>query len=111
MGRHGQSACLQRDSLRRSRCGPEESCEAERSQTRDFDDAGSVLGIFGGLNRSAKSIQIVDIIHGLHVPAIGGVSLENIFGEGEVGVAVDGDVVVVVEDDELPCQKIEEVLC
>jgi hypothetical protein len=45
------------------------------------------------------------------VPAIGGVSLENIFGEGEVGVAVDGDVVVVVEDDELPCQRIEEVLC
>ena len=37
----------------------------------------------------------------LHVPAVGLEARADVLGEGEVGGAVDGDVVVVVEDDEL----------
>jgi hypothetical protein len=76
----------------------------------DLDDAGSVLRFFGSLNGTAQSLQVVGIIYGLHMPAVGGVSLEDVFGEGEVGVAVDGDVVVIVEDDELPCERVKKWL-
>ena len=56
----------------------------------------------GGFNRLGDSIDIgIAIGHVLHVPAVGLVALQHIFGEGNIGVSVNGDVVVVVEGDQL----------
>jgi hypothetical protein len=72
-----------------------------REMARDLDHTRLILDFLRGLDGTSKGVQVVDIINHLHMPAIGGVSLAYIFGEGELGVSVDGDVVVIVENDEL----------
>ncbi len=57
-----------------------------------------------GLGRGDRSVDRVDIVavgYALDVPAVGLEALAHVLGEGEVGGAVDGDVVVVVEEDQL----------
>mmetsp|Transcript_16667 Transcript_16667/g.36754 ORF Transcript_16667/g.36754 Transcript_16667/m.36754 type:complete len:486 (-) Transcript_16667:8-1465(-) len=44
----------------------------------------------------------VAVRDGEHLPAVGLVALAHILGEGELGVTVNGDAVVVVKGDELP---------
>ena len=51
----------------------------------------------GGVDR----LEVVAVVDVLHVPAVGLEAAAPVLGEGEVGAAVDADVVVVVEDDEL----------
>ena len=60
-----------------------------------------VGGSLGGINGLLERVQVGAVIHGLHVPAIGLVALRHVLGERESRVAIDGDVVVVVEDDQL----------
>lgn len=67
----------------------------------DLDHTWLVFNILCGLNGSSKSIQVVHIIDDLDMPAIGCVSLTDIFGKGEIGVSVNGDVVVVIQNDQL----------
>lgn len=45
-------------------------------------------------------IKFVDIINFLYVPVVGFVSLCDVLGETEGGVTVDGDIVVVVQNDQ-----------
>ena len=58
------------------------------------------LCLRGGDGR-VDGVDVVAVGHLLHVPVVGGEARADVLGEGEVGGAVDGDVVVVVEDDEL----------
>jgi len=55
----------------------------------------------GGLEGGLDSGQVVAVRDPEHPPAVGLEASGHIFAEGERGVAVDGDVVVVVEDGEL----------
>ena len=56
--------------------------------------AGSSSGRFDGFDIFAG-------LHGLHVPAIGLVTLGDVLVEGNVGVVLNGDSVVIPEDDEI----------
>jgi hypothetical protein len=57
-----------------------------------------VRGVDGLADRVQVGVTVLDV---LHVPAVRLVALAHVLGEGDVGVAVDGDVVVVVERREL----------
>ena len=46
-------------------------------------------------------VEVVAVGHVQHVPAVALEAPADVLGEGQVGVAVDGDAVVVVEHDEL----------
>mmetsp|Transcript_5031 Transcript_5031/g.14687 ORF Transcript_5031/g.14687 Transcript_5031/m.14687 type:complete len:429 (-) Transcript_5031:364-1650(-) len=60
---------------------------------------GDALGILDG---GAQIVQLRDdVLHGLHVPPVRLVALLHVLREGQGGVAVDGDVVVIVKDDQL----------
>ena len=54
----------------------------------------------GGGDGAMHGVAVV-AIDGQGVPAVGGETFGDVFGPGEVGLALDGDAVVVVEDDEL----------
>jgi len=72
------------------------------ADVRADGDEGGLLGL--GLGRRDRRIHGVDVVavgHGQDVPAVRLEALADILGEGEIGGAVDGDVVVVVEDDQL----------
>ena len=74
------------------------------------DDEGGARVVFGGLDGFVDGFHIVAVVHLLDVPAIGFEARGAVFGEGQVGGAVDGDVVVVVEVDqpsqgEMPGQR------
>eukprot|EP00972_Heterocapsa_arctica_P054463 8025327-Heterocapsa_arctica.AAC.1 len=54
------------------------------------------------LNGLPDGIHVrVAVLDGDHLPAVRLIAHAHILGEGELGVAVDGDAVVIVEDDEL----------
>ncbi len=60
---------------------------------------GDGLGLFNGAGDPGQVGVAIGHMDG--VPAVGLVALEHIFGEGNVGVSVDGDVVVVVQGNQL----------
>ena len=49
-------------------------------------------------------MSVTEITH-LHVPTVRSVSCVNVLGEGKVCVAVDSDVVVVVQDNQFSCSN------
>ena len=68
----------------------------------DLDDGGPVGNGLGGLDGRPEIAEAVgDIADGLDVPAVRFVPLADVLREGEVGRSIDGDEVVVVQDDEL----------
>ena len=67
-----------------------------------LDDRRLVRNGLGGFDRLGDGVDVgVAISHVLHVPAVGLIAFEDVFGEGNVGPPVDGDVVVVVQGDQL----------
>ena len=56
------------------------------------------LGRFQGSVDRRHIVAVGDL---LHMPAVGVEALVHLFGEGEIGGAIDGDVVVVIEIDQL----------
>ena len=64
------------------------------------------LGL-GGEQGGVQLLHVFDVfaglgpVHALGVPAVGLVALEDILGEGDVGVVLDGDVVLVVDHHEV----------
>src|SRR5699024_7927731 len=58
-------------------------------ERRDVLDVGRAVG------------AAVDPVHGAHVPAVGLVARGGVLGERDRGVALDGDLVVVPQDDEV----------
>jgi hypothetical protein len=71
------------------------------------DDGG--LGGFslGGDERGVELLHVFLVfarlgpVHTLDVPAVGLVALQDILGEGDVGVVLDGDVVLIVDNNEV----------
>jgi hypothetical protein len=53
-----------------------------------------------GLDRRAQALEVVAVVHPLGVPPVGVEAPEHVLGEGQVGLAVDRDLVVVVEVDQ-----------
>ena len=67
----------------------------------DRDDAGPVGRVAGGHESLVQRLHVVDVLDALGVPAVGGVPAEHVLRQGDLGVALDRDVVVVVEQDEV----------
>mmetsp|Transcript_21270 Transcript_21270/g.50571 ORF Transcript_21270/g.50571 Transcript_21270/m.50571 type:complete len:670 (+) Transcript_21270:384-2393(+) len=67
----------------------------------DADHRGLVGGILGGLDGGPQVVDLVDVADLLDVPVVALVSLRDVLREAEGGVTVDGDVVIVVQDDQL----------
>ena len=65
----------------------------------NLDHAGLVGHRLGRRDCAADGIDVVDIGHSLDVPAVGLVSLADVLREGERGVSIDRDQIVVVADD------------
>ena len=69
----------------------------------DLDERRSVGDGLGGLHGGEDRIWVcVTILDDKSVPSVGLIPRLDILGEGKVGLAVDGDLVIVVENDELP---------
>lgn len=67
-----------------------------------LDDGRLVLDLLGLLDGSLNALQVVvAVLDPLGVPAVGLEALHDILREGAVGVTVNGDVVVVVDHDEV----------
>lgn len=68
----------------------------------ELDHGGLVLDILALLNGSLDAGQVVvTVVDGDDVPAVGLIALDNILSEGAVDVTVNGDVVVIVDADEV----------
>src|SRR5438067_2130310 len=65
------------------------------------DDARPVLHRPGGGNGAIDGFDVVAVLDAQGVPAIGGVAPEPILGEGDLGVAGERNVVVVIQKDEV----------
>ncbi len=63
------------------------------------DQRGTGIGL-GSADGSGDALQVVPV-YVLHVPAVGLEAPASILGEGQVGAALDGDAVVVVQVDQL----------
>ena len=70
----------------------------DRAQHDDRRAAG--LGLGGG-ERGVDGGEVLAVVDVLHVPAVGLVALADVLGEGDVRVVLDGDLVVVVDEDEV----------
>ena len=65
------------------------------------DQRGSPLHRHGRSDTRFQDIEVVGRLAQVHnVPAVGGKALSSVVGKGEIGRAIDGDPVVVVEADE-----------
>mmetsp|Transcript_21639 Transcript_21639/g.60016 ORF Transcript_21639/g.60016 Transcript_21639/m.60016 type:complete len:323 (+) Transcript_21639:1807-2775(+) len=72
------------------------------NQGGHLDDGGLVGHSLGVGNSLADAIVVmVAILHVQHVPAQALIALQHILSEGDLGVAVDGDLVVIIQHDEL----------
>ena len=65
------------------------------------DQAGLVVVVSCQLDGGLDFLGLVAVDHGHHVPAVGLEALGGIVGKPALGLAVDGDAVVVVEDHQL----------
>jgi hypothetical protein len=71
---------------------------------RYLDDAGSVRLCLGAVDGLAELVAVVDVVHSLRVPAVALVSGQHVLSEGQLRLAVDSDEVVVIHENQLPCQ-------
>lgn len=75
---------------------------AEANDGLELDDGGLVLDGLGLLDGLLDAVEVAITVGDLEdVPAVGLVSLLDVLGEGLVGVTVDGDVVVIVDGNEV----------
>mmetsp|Transcript_43038 Transcript_43038/g.93615 ORF Transcript_43038/g.93615 Transcript_43038/m.93615 type:complete len:589 (-) Transcript_43038:33-1799(-) len=75
---------------------------AEANHGLDLDQRRLVRARLRVRNGLPDGIHVlVAVRDGNHLPAVRLVALAHILGEGELGVAINGDAVVIVEDDEL----------
>ena len=73
---------------------------AGRDVRPDDDHARLVRRALGGVDGGLEAVEADVLAEVLDVPAVGLVALADVLAEGERGVALDRDVVVVVEDDQ-----------
>ena len=76
-------------------------CRAVRADDGAHHDQrrpGVGLGAVDGI---ADGVDVLAVLHFLHVPAVGLVALHRVLAQGQLHIALDGDVVAVVKEDEL----------
>lgn len=72
------------------------------------DQGGPAVLALRGLDGGEQGVDVLDVVAGpgevdrLDVPVVRGVAGGDVLAEGDVGVVLDGDVVGVVEDDQVP---------
>src|SRR5918997_803667 len=74
---------------------------ARRDVGADDDQARAVGDVAGADHGGLEGVEVEVLVEVLDVPAVGLVARAHVLGEGEIRVALDRDVVVVVEADEL----------
>ena len=67
----------------------------------DHDERGPAGLRLGRADGRVERVEVVPVRHVLHLPAVGPVAGADVLVEGQRGVALDGDVIVVVEADQL----------
>lgn len=68
----------------------------------EFDQRRLVLDLLALLDGSFDGSEVrVAVVDDFDMPAVGFVSLDNILGEGAVGVAINGNVVIIVNADQV----------
>ena len=65
------------------------------------DDEGGAVALEKGVQGPAQHGEIVGIAHAGHIPSIAHEARSNVFTEGQRGVSLDGDVIVVVDPAEI----------
>jgi len=65
------------------------------------DQRRAAVGLLRFGQRRVAEREVVGVRQRDHPPAVGGEPRPDVFGEGEAGLPFDGDVVVIVEDDQL----------
>src|SRR5512143_1900779 len=74
---------------------------AESDMRADDDERWTIADFLCSDDRLVESVEIICIFDALHMPVVCFEPLRGIVAEGEAGVSFDGDVVVVVETDDL----------
>lgn len=73
----------------------------------DLDDGGAVLLVAGVLNRRGDAVEVrVAVLDVLRVPAVRRVARQHVLRPRQIGLAINGDVVVVVEHNQLAEAKV-----
>ena len=62
---------------------------------------GRSVSALAAAKRGVERGEVLAVVHVLDVPAVGLVALADVLGEGDVGVVLDRDLVVVVDEDEV----------
>jgi len=72
------------------------------AEDRAHGDEGGSRGIVpGGPESPLQSLQIIPVIHLLHMPAVGLKAISHVLREGKSGPTSEGHAVVVIEHDQL----------
>lgn len=75
---------------------------AETNDGRELDERGLGLLLLTLLDGGLDAVEVVlAVTDGQDLPAVGLVALENVLGEGHLGAAVNGDLVVVPDGNEV----------
>ena len=83
------------------------ACSASHSRSDADHQERRLLGVrFRLLDRRVDCVDIVAVFHGEHVPPVGLETLGHVLGEAERGGAVEGDIVAVIEADQLAQTKV-----
>ena len=64
------------------------------------DQGGPGIGL-GAVDGRGDGVHVLAVLDLLHVPAVGLVALHRVLAQGELDLALDGDVVAVIDEDEL----------
>ena len=74
---------------------------AEADHAADLNQRGPVGRLLEAVDRAAQAVQVVDVVQLDHVPAVAGEPRGHVFAERQRRVALDRDVVVVVDPAEV----------
>src|SRR5579859_4697999 len=66
-----------------------------------FDEGGAGCLRLCALNSLADRVRVVSVFQYLGMPAVGVEAFCNVFGEGDIGIALDRDMIVVVKEDQV----------
>ncbi len=69
----------------------------------EFNNRGLFIQCFGIVNRLRQSFNIIAIafFDANDIPAIGLIAFGNVFGKGQFSFAVDGNVVIIINHDQV----------
>ena len=72
----------------------------------DDNQRGLVLDLDCGAKRLFELVELDVVFEVLHMPPVGLVALSGVLAQGEAGVALDRDVVAVIERDQAPQSEV-----